>query len=47
MLVMFHPEIATVVDSGERPPIIVADCVGRAVQVKYHLAQTKEESAKF
>ena len=38
MLVMFHPEIATVVDSGEIPPTIVADCIGRAVRAEYHLA---------
>ena len=31
MLVMFHPEIATVVDSGEKPATTVADCVGRAI----------------
>ena len=38
MLVMFFPEIATLVDSGENPPTIVADCVSRAVRVEYHLA---------
>ena len=47
MLVMFRPEIDTVVDSGERPPTTVADCVGRAVRAEYHLAQAKEERTKF
>ena len=47
MLVMFRPEIATVVDSGERPPTTVADCVGRVVRAEYHLAQAKEERTKF
>ncbi|EXB28863.1 hypothetical protein L484_015796 [Morus notabilis] len=47
MLVMFHPGIATMVDSGERPPTIMADCVGKEVRAKYHLAQAKEERAKF
>ncbi|GMN48353.1 hypothetical protein TIFTF001_017529 [Ficus carica] len=47
MLDMFHPEIAVVIDSGERPPTIVAECVERALRVKYRLAQAKQDRANF
>ncbi|GMN25168.1 hypothetical protein TIFTF001_047705 [Ficus carica] len=47
MLDMFRPEIAVVIDSGERPPTTVAKCVERALRAEYRLAQAKQERAKF
>ncbi|GMN64787.1 hypothetical protein TIFTF001_033878 [Ficus carica] len=47
MLDMFHPEIAVIIDSGEKPPTTVAECVERALRAEYRLAQAKQERAKF
>ncbi|GMN36082.1 hypothetical protein TIFTF001_042369 [Ficus carica] len=47
MLDMFPPEIAIVIDSGEKPPTTVAECVERALRAEYRLAQAKQERAKF
>ncbi|GMN33520.1 hypothetical protein TIFTF001_048265 [Ficus carica] len=47
MLDMFRPEIAVVIDSGEKPPTTVAECVERALRAEYRLAQAKQERAKF
>ncbi|GMN70446.1 hypothetical protein TIFTF001_039508 [Ficus carica] len=47
MLDMFCPEIAVVIDSGERSPTTVAECVERALRDEYRLAKAKQERAKF
>lgn len=47
MIKMFRSDIALVVDSGSQPPTTVADCVNRALRAEYHIAQSKEEKAKF
>ncbi|GMN24421.1 hypothetical protein TIFTF001_043776, partial [Ficus carica] len=47
MLDMFRPEIAVVIDSGEKPPTTVAEYVERALRAEYRLAQAKQERAKF
>ncbi|GMN57118.1 hypothetical protein TIFTF001_026231 [Ficus carica] len=47
MLDMFHREIAVVIDSGEKPPTTVTECVKRALRAEYRLAQAKQERAKF
>ncbi|GMN22042.1 hypothetical protein TIFTF001_040161 [Ficus carica] len=47
MLDMFHPEITLVIDSGERSPTTIAECVERALRAEYRLAQAKQERAKF
>ncbi|GMN57182.1 hypothetical protein TIFTF001_026274 [Ficus carica] len=47
MLDMFRPEIVVVIDSGERLPTIVAECVERPLRAQYRLAQAKQEMVKF
>ncbi|GMN64590.1 hypothetical protein TIFTF001_033653 [Ficus carica] len=47
MLDMFCPKITVVTDNGERQPTTVAECVGRAPCAECHLAQAKQEKAKF
>ena len=44
---MFRPEIAVVVDSGDRPPLIVAECVSRALRAEFHLTEAKEEKVRY
>ena len=44
---MFRPEIVVVIDSGEIPPMTVAECVKRALHTEFHLAYAKQERAKF
>ena len=44
---MFRPEIAVVVDSGDRRPFTVAECVSRALQAEFHLTEAKEEKASY
>ena len=47
MIRMFRPEIAVVVDSGDRPPLTVAECVSRALRAGFHLTEAKEEKARY
>ena len=47
MIRMFRPEIAIVVDNGDRPPLTVAECVTRALRAKCHLTKAKEEKARY
>ena len=47
MMEMFKPELAMAIDSGNQPPVTVADCLERAVRAEYRLTQVKEERAQF
>ncbi|KAL5567760.1 hypothetical protein UlMin_024335 [Ulmus minor] len=46
MMDMFCPDIALAIESGGSPPVLVAECVERALRVEYRLAQLKEERAR-
>ena len=39
MLYMFHPKIAIMIDSGEKPPTTVVEYLEKALHTKYRLAQ--------
>ena len=47
MMKMFKPELAMEIGSGTEPPLIVVDCMARALRAEYRLAQVKEERAQF
>ena len=47
MIEMFKPKLAMAIDSGNQPPVTVADCLERAVRAEYRLTQVKEERAQF
>ena len=47
MMEIFKPELSMAIDSGNQPPVTVADCVERAMRAEYRLAQVKEERAQF
>ena len=40
---MFCPKLAVVIDSGDNPPTIFAECVDKALRAEYRLTQAKEE----
>ena len=42
MIRMFGPEIAVVVDNGDRPPLTIAECVTRVLRAEFHLTKAKE-----
>ena len=37
LLEVFRPELTTLIETGERPPTIMADCVSRALRAKYRV----------
>ncbi|KAL5545396.1 hypothetical protein UlMin_005083 [Ulmus minor] len=47
MMYMFQLDIALAIESGGSLPTTVARCVERAVQIKYIMAQVKEERTKY
>ena len=47
MIEIFKLELSMAIDSGNQPPVTVADCVERAMRAEYRLAQVKKERAQF
>ncbi|GMN60413.1 hypothetical protein TIFTF001_029520 [Ficus carica] len=45
MMKMFRTDIAKQVSAGSSPPILVSDCVSRAIRVEYWINQDKEVRA--
>ena len=44
---MFLLELAMAIDSGNQPPVTIAECVVRVLRAEYRLAQVKEERSEF
>ena len=44
---MFCFNLAIMINSGPYPPVIVAECVSRAIRAESWIGQDKEQWAKF